>query len=89
MIDVKKAQKKLYEDAMYYHLIHKGKRVVRRDIVYFEDKDSRWWKINFLYVIQNPCSMIKWFTTNSNIAGYANSKGWSVKCINECSKIIR
>ena len=41
MIDIKKAQKKLYEDAMYYHLIHKGKRVVRRDIVYFEDKDSR------------------------------------------------
>jgi len=45
--------------------------------------------MNFLYVIQNPCSMIKWFTTNSDIAGYASRKGWSVKCKNECSKIIR
>jgi hypothetical protein len=40
MIDIKKAQKKLYEDAMYYHLIHNGKKVIRRNIVYFEDKDS-------------------------------------------------
>jgi hypothetical protein len=45
--------------------------------------------MNFLYEIQNPCSMIKWFTTNSDIADYAGHKGWSVKCINERSNIIR
>jgi hypothetical protein len=45
--------------------------------------------MNFLYIIQNPCSMTKWFTTNSDIAVYAGRKGWSVTCINERSKIIR
>ena len=45
--------------------------------------------MNFLYVIQNPCSMIKWFTTNNDVVGYASRKGWSVKCINENSRIIR
>jgi hypothetical protein len=29
MIDIKKAEKKLYEDAFYYHLIHSGKKVIK------------------------------------------------------------
>jgi hypothetical protein len=29
MIDIKKEEKKLYEDAIYYHLIHNGKKVIR------------------------------------------------------------
>ena len=45
--------------------------------------------MNFLCVIQKPCSMIKWFTTNIDIAGYASRNGWSVKCINERSKIVQ
>lgn len=45
--------------------------------------------MNFLYVIQNPCSMIKWFTTNTDVAGDASRKGWSVKCINESSRVMR
>ena len=45
--------------------------------------------MNFLYQINKPCSMIKWFTTNPDIASYADRKGWSVKCIYECNKIIR
>jgi len=45
--------------------------------------------MNLLYVIQKPCSMVKWFTTNSEIAGYASQEGWSVKCINLVSKVIR
>jgi len=35
--------------------------------------------MNFLYIIQNPCSMIKWFTTSSDIAGYfmlVRKKAW-------------
>ena len=45
--------------------------------------------MNFLYIIQKPCSMIKWFTNNYDIAGYASRNGWSVKCINERSKIVQ
>jgi hypothetical protein len=30
MIDVKKEEKKLYEDALYFHLIHNGKKVIRK-----------------------------------------------------------
>ncbi len=29
MIDVKKEEKKLYEDAIYFHLIHNGKKVIK------------------------------------------------------------
>lgn len=29
MIDVKKEKKKLYEDAIYFHLIHNGKKVIK------------------------------------------------------------
>jgi hypothetical protein len=40
MIDVKKAEKKLYEDAIYYHLIHNGKKVTKKNMRNFRDKDS-------------------------------------------------
>ena len=29
MIDIKKEEKKFYEDAIYYHLIHSGKKVIK------------------------------------------------------------
>ncbi len=45
--------------------------------------------MNLLFVIQKPCSMVKWFTTNPDIVGYAFQEGWSVKCINKMSKVIR
>ena len=58
-------------------------------MVYFGDEDLGGCMMNFLYVIQKPCSMTKWFTTNPDIAGYASREGWSVKCIKEDSKIIQ
>ena len=45
--------------------------------------------MNLLYVIQKPCSMVKWFTTNPEIAGFAFQEGWTVKRINAVSKVIR
>ena len=42
-----------------------------------------------LYSIQKPCSTIKWFTTNPDIAGFAYQDGCSVKIIKEKSKILQ
>ena len=39
MVDTKKAQKKLYEDARYYHLVHNGKKPTKRNMGYFRFKD--------------------------------------------------
>ena len=58
-------------------------------MVYFGDEDSRGCMMNFLYVIQKPCSMVKWFTSSPDIAGFAICEGWSVKRINEKCRIIR
>lgn len=57
-------------------------------MVYFGDEDLGGGMMNFLYVIQKPCSLVKWFTTSPDIAGYAICKGWSVKRIKEKCNII-
>jgi hypothetical protein len=38
--------------------------------------------MHYIFIIQKPNSMIKWYTSNPDIARYANGKDWSVKCIN-------
>ena len=39
MIDIKKAQKKLYEDAIYYHLIHNGKKPNKKNMNNLKDNN--------------------------------------------------
>lgn len=56
---------------------------------YFGNKDSGGCKMVFLYIIQKPCSMIKWFTTSPDIAGYSRCQGWCVKRIKVDSSVIR
>jgi hypothetical protein len=45
--------------------------------------------MDLLYIIQKPCSMVKWFTKDPDIAGYAFCEGWSVKCKNKVCKVIK
>ena len=45
--------------------------------------------MNLLFVIQKPYSMVKWFTSNPEIAGFAFEEGWSVKCLTSANKVIR
>jgi hypothetical protein len=39
MVDIKKAQKKLYDDATYYHLIHNGKKIIKNQFGMFWRRD--------------------------------------------------
>ena len=66
--------KNVYNTSFYSYLIHNIKK----------EK-----KIKFLYVIKKPKKIIRWFTTNPEIAEDASRRGSIVTCKSIKNRIIK